>query len=75
MNNHTTYALLAQSEDKGRNIMETAIYITCILSVTVAILQFIGQPTSDPFAGFEPSAQPAPVVSHHATEAVLDTKS
>jgi hypothetical protein len=75
MNNHTTYALLTQSEEKGRNIMETAIYITCILSVTVAIFQFIGQPTSNPFAAFEPSTRPAPIVSHHAPEAVFDTKS
>lgn len=75
MNNHTTYALLAQSEEKGRSIMETAIYIMCILSVTVAIFQFIWQPAPVPFAGFDSSAQPAPVVSHHATAAVLDTKS
>jgi ABC-type sugar transport system permease subunit len=35
MNNHTTYALLVQSQEKGRAIMETAVYITCILSVVV----------------------------------------
>jgi hypothetical protein len=75
MNNHTTYELLAHSEEKGRNIMETAVYITCILSVTVAIFQFIRQPTPDPFANFDPSAGRVPVVSHHATETVLDTKS
>jgi hypothetical protein len=75
MNNHTTYALLARSEEKGRSIMETAIYIICILSVAVAIFQFIWQPTPDPFAGFDSPAQPTPVVSHHAAEAVLDTKS
>jgi hypothetical protein len=75
MNNHTTYALLVQSQEKGRAIMETAAYITCILSVVVAIFQFAGQPTPDPFAGFASPAQPTPVVSHHAVETVLDTKS
>jgi hypothetical protein len=76
MNNHTTYALLVHSEEKGRTIMETAVYIMCILSVVVAIFQFIGQPTpADPFAGSDSPAQPTPVVSHHAVEAVLDTKS
>jgi hypothetical protein len=55
--------------------METAVYIMCILSVVVTIFQFIGQPTPDPFAGFGSPAQPTPVLSHHAVEAVLDTKS
>jgi ABC-type sugar transport system permease subunit len=53
MNNHTTYALLVQSQEKGRAIMETAVYITCILSVVVAIIQFAGQPIPDPFACFD----------------------
>ena len=75
MNNHTTYELLVQSEEKGRTIMETAVYIMCILSVVVAIFQFIGQPTPDPFAGSDLPAQPTPIVSHHAVEAVLSTKS
>ena len=77
MNNHTTYALLVQSQEKGRAIMETAVYITCILSVVVAIFQFAGQPTPDPdpFAGFKSPTQPTPVVLHHAVETVLDTKS
>jgi hypothetical protein len=75
MNNHTTYELLVQSQEKGRTIMEMAVYVMCILSVVVAIFQFVGQPTPEPFAGFDSSAQPTPVVSHHAVEAVLDTKS
>ena len=75
MSNHTTYALLAQSEEKGRSIMETAVYILCILSVAVTIFQFVAQPTPDPFAGFDSRAQPAPVVSHHAAEAASETKS
>jgi hypothetical protein len=69
------YGLLVHSEEKVRGIMETAVYATCILSVAAAILQFISQPTPDPFAGFDPSAQPTPVVSHQTVEATFDTKS
>ncbi|HEX3619902.1 MAG TPA: hypothetical protein VHU16_05985 [Candidatus Udaeobacter sp.] len=78
MNNEaqrSIYGLLVHSEEKGRGIMETAVYATCILSVAAAILQFISQPTPDPFAGFDSSAQPTPVVSHHAVHANVETKS
>ena len=78
MNNEaqSIYGLLVRSEERGRSIMETAVYATCILSAVVAIMQFIGQPTPHPFAGFEsPARRPVPVVSHHAVEAVVDTKS
>ena len=77
MNNEagSIYGLLARSEEKGRGILETAIYATTILSVVAAIFQFIGQPTPDPFAGFDSRAQPTPVVSHHTVQTVLDTKS
>jgi len=77
MNNETEsiYGLLARSEEKGRGIIETAVYASCILSVVAAIFQFVGQPTPDPFARFDAQAQPAPVVSHHAVAAVLDRKS
>ena len=76
MNNEaqSIYGLLASSEEKGRGIMETAVYAACILSVLAAIMQFIVQPTPDPFAGVGSSVQPVPVVSHHL-EAVVDTKS
>ena len=76
MNNEaeSIYGLLVRSEEKGRGIMETAVYAACILSVLAAIMQFMGQPTPDPFAGLDSSAQPVPVVSHHV-EAVLRTKS
>lgn len=78
MNNEgqqSIYGLLVRSEEKGRGILETAVYATCILSVAVAILQFISQPIPDPFAGWEPAAQPTPVVSHHTVEVGLETKS
>lgn len=77
MNNEakSIYGLLAQSEEKGRGIMETAVYATCILSVVAAISQFIAQPTPTPFGDGMSPAQPVPIVSHHAVEAVSDTKS
>jgi hypothetical protein len=76
MNNEdkSIYRLLVRSEEKGRSRMETAVYASCILSVAAAILQFIGQPTPDPFAGFE-AARPVPLVSHRALKAVVNTKS
>jgi hypothetical protein len=70
----TLYGILAGSEEKGRGAMEIAVYATCILSVVAAIFQFVGQPTPDPFAGFDPAAQPVPVVSH-AAHAVWQTRS
>ena len=73
-NDQTLYGILADSEERGLGVMETSVYVTCILSVTAAILQFIGQPTPDPFAGFDPAAQPVPVVSH-SVEVAWETKS
>jgi hypothetical protein len=77
MKNETqsTYALLVDSEEKGRSRMETAVYATCILSVVVAICQFIAQPTPTPFGDGLAPEQPAPVMSQHAVDAALDTKS
>ena len=48
MNNDTTYALLVQSEEKGRNIMETAVYALLGLSAILSILQFVQQPERVP---------------------------
>jgi hypothetical protein len=70
----TLYGILADSEEKGRSTMETAVYAACILSVVAAIFQFIGQPTPDPFAGFETPTQPVPVVSH-VVQPAWETKS
>jgi hypothetical protein len=44
MNNDTTYALLVRSEEKGRGIMETAVYALLGLSAILSILQFAQQP-------------------------------
>ena len=54
MNNDTTYALLVQSEEKGRSIMETAVYALLGLSALLSIMQF-AQP---------PNRLAAPLTSH-----------
>jgi hypothetical protein len=48
MNNDTTYAMLVQSEEKGRSIMETAVYALLGLSAILSILQFVQQPERMP---------------------------
>jgi hypothetical protein len=73
-NDQSIYGILAASEEKGRGAMETAVFATCILSIAAAIFQFMGQPTPDPFARFDPAAQPVPVVSH-AVPPAWETKS
>jgi hypothetical protein len=48
MKNRSTYALLVQSEEKSRNIMEMALYALFALSAAVSIWQFAQQPSSLP---------------------------
>ena len=48
MKNRSTYALLVQSEEKSRNIMETALYALFALSAVVSIWQFAEQPNALP---------------------------
>jgi hypothetical protein len=48
MNNDTTYALLVRSEEKGRTIMETAVYALLGLSAILSIWQFVQQPERMP---------------------------
>jgi hypothetical protein len=50
MNNDTTYALLVRSEEKGRSIMETAVYALLGLSAILSIWQFVQQPERMPTA-------------------------
>ena len=75
MNNDTTYALLVRSEEKGRNIMETMVYALCVVSAIVAIGQFTGQSLQLSMDGPAPRENPVPVVSQHALEVDLRTKS
>lgn len=48
MNNRTTYSLLVRSEEKSRDLLETAVYAMCVLSAVFAIYQFAQQPVSLP---------------------------
>jgi hypothetical protein len=77
MNNEgqSIYGLLVRSEEKGLSRMETAVYATCILSAVAAIFQFIAQPTPTPFGDGMAPEQPVPVMSQHAVDANLGTKS
>ena len=69
------YGLLVRSEDKGRSIMETAVYAMCIVSAVAAIWQFIGQPAPHSFESLVSPAQPVPVMSQHAVKVDPNTKS
>ena len=51
MKKRSTYRLLVQSEEKSRNILETAVYALVALSAAVAIWQFAEQPSSLPGLG------------------------
>jgi hypothetical protein len=77
MNNETQsiYGLLVSSEEKGRSMMETAVYAMCIVSAVAAIGQFIWQPAPLSFENLVSPGRPVPVMSQHAVEAMLDTKS
>ena len=45
-----SYALLIRSEEKSRNVFETAIYLLLILGPLIAIWQFAQQPVNIPAA-------------------------
>jgi len=48
MKKRWTYRLLVQSEEKSRNILETALYGLFALSALVSIWQFAEQPSALP---------------------------
>jgi len=45
MRKKSTYRLLIQSEERNRNILETALYALVALSALAAIWQFAEEPT------------------------------
>jgi len=53
MNNQfeSTYALLVRSEEKGRGVLEIAVYTAFIFSVVFSICQFAQMPVTTPAAG------------------------
>jgi hypothetical protein len=75
MNNQNTYTLLVRSEERGRNVMETMVYALCVVSAIVAIGQFGGQSLQLSTDGPAQRENPVPVVSQHALEVDLRTKS
>jgi hypothetical protein len=48
MKKRSTYRLLVQSEEKNRNILETAFYVLFAVSALASIWQFAEQPSSLP---------------------------
>ena len=75
MNNPTTYTLLVGSEEKGRNLLETAVYAMCILSAIVAIWQFAWQPNPLPAGELTWRSDATPRISHHQASAYCLGKS
>jgi len=56
----STYSLLVRSEEKGRGVLEIAVYVACVVSVVFTIAQFAQMPLAT-------SAAPAtPCVACHA---------
>ena len=51
----STYALLVRSDEKGRNLLELALYTLFILSAVVSIWQLACHPVRIPAAGLRPS--------------------
>ena len=62
----STYALLVQSEDKERNLGETAIYMLLILGTVFSVWQVAQQPVNLPVNGV---IQTAPIVQTVAADA------
>ena len=75
MNSQTTYTLLVRSEEKNRDLLETAVYALCILSVIVAIWQFVGQSSRLSMNGLALRPQPASVVLQDAADRHLNAES
>ena len=49
----STYALLVRSEEKGRGVLETVLYVAFILSAVLLIWEFAQSSVSIPPAGLE----------------------
>ena len=56
MNNkfESTYALVVRSEEKGRGVLEVAVYAASILSVVLSIWQFAQTPVTAQAPGTKP---------------------
>jgi hypothetical protein len=69
MSNHTTYALLVHSKEKGRDRLEIAVYVMCVLSAIGAIWQFASQPAPLPLDAISWESYAPQHASHHQTGA------
>jgi hypothetical protein len=58
----STYGLLVRSEEKGRGVLEIAVYAAFILSVVFSICQFAQMPVTTPAPGTKPC------IACHATK-------
>ena len=65
----STYGLIVRSEEKGRSVLETAVYTVFVLSVVVSIWQFAQTPVTTPAPGVEPC------VACHSTTSEVRTGS
>ncbi|HEY2801030.1 MAG TPA: hypothetical protein VGI85_10565 [Chthoniobacterales bacterium] len=52
---HSTYQLLIESEEKGRNVFESLAYLLLIAALSVAMWQFSHQPVT--FTGFSTAVE------------------
>jgi hypothetical protein len=68
----STYTLLVRSEEKGRSIVESVLYMLFGLSAIISIWQFVEQPNRLPIGGPTPEPYPAPHMSHHQAMLVLN---
>jgi hypothetical protein len=59
----TTYRLLVQSEEKSRNILETALYGLVAVSVSAAIWQFANEPAMPTYRDSAPTSQQTQIAS------------
>ena len=49
-----TYSLLVRSEEKGRGLLEVAVFVAFILSILFSICQFAQTPLTTPAPGTRP---------------------
>jgi hypothetical protein len=62
----STYALLARSEEKNRNLLEMTIYPLLIAAGLIAISQFAQQTMNIPATGIKPTGFVAACETKHA---------
>jgi hypothetical protein len=64
MNNRSIYALLVRSEEKSRDVLETAVYAICVLTAVFAFWQFAQQPNPLPMDGLSTTSGEHSILRH-----------